>query len=409
MIDFKILIAGILRGLGAISLLLLTSVIALKLGSHQSGKFFFLQAIFLFLVNTCKWGSDIVLCRYLTVPIENKDFSNVVVIISNTILIIFFRFFLIMILFNIISLFEIRLNVCIEYFFALFLQSMIFTMAGVFHAAKKINLYLAYQSIFIPIISALIIFCIEVTNYDQLWKIITYVSLLTFIAIMIHVKFLLSQINFRNFFDFNYSRLVFLFREAVFIGGDQVITAANKHGYIFLIGLYFSANEVTYFTLAQRIAMVASFAIILSNAVLAPTYARFIELKMKDSLISLFYKNIKVCTCCSFILILILIFLSPFISSIYQIPSQLFLSLMLICLFGELINTTTGSSVLVLQMSNKSGVVLISSVIFCSIGFVVAAFAAQTNFYHIALIAALSIAAHNIACYINFRKLVNDF
>ena len=71
---------------------------------------------------------------------------------------------------------------------------------------------------------------------------------------------------------------------------------------------------------------------------------------------------------------------------------------------GEIINVATGSSVLILQMSDQSKLVLISSLAFTVIGLCSAILASLQNIYLVACCVAVTVAGHNLNCFRLFRR-----
>jgi O-antigen/teichoic acid export membrane protein len=401
----------LLRGLGAVSLLGLTLVISSKLGPNQAGIFFFSQAVFLFGITICKWGNDIIICKYIA-PHHQNIKEILPKYVASALHLIFVRFlfvFVVLVLYGNIFVSDYTEFWKVSFYLALICNSIILTLASIFQAIRAINTYVLYQSILIPLLSCIGIMFFDISTVEGVWLAIFIASVLVLIAIFMHLSSILdrNQNLIVALYESYDRKLVKLLRsKSLSIGADQVLTGINRYGYIFIIGLFLSQSDVTFFTVAHRFAMVISFLLIIINAYSAPIYATLIENKNIKELSAFFYRNVKLGLFFSIIAFSFLLFFSGFLSQISNIPNDIFIYLFVLLAFGEVVNVATGSSVLMLQMSNQSTLVLISSLIFSGIGLFASFLATEQSIYLVASCVAASVALHNLNCFRLNRNLI---
>ena len=401
---------AVVRGLGALSLLLLTAVVTNRVGVETAGVFFFSQAVFLFCVTMCKWGSDIVLCRYLASESDQSRNSLILSYATSTIFLISLRYALVVFVLVLFSKYIVpdystlwKLN----FYLALLTNSIILSLAGIFQAFRAINTYVLYQSVLIPLLSGIGIWFFDVSTVNGLWGLILFVSVLVLIAMILQLSSMF--LNGRSVFSSSYKpfdiKLIkFINKKATNIGADQIVTALNKYGYIFIIGIFMAPTDVTFFTVAQRFAMIISFVLLVINAISGPIYANLIGHKDYKGLIATFYRNVKLCLIGALVSFVLILIFSGLFSDISNVPKHIFLYLFMLLAIGEIINVATGSSVLILQMSDQSKLVLISSLAFTVIGLCSAILASLQNIYLVACCAAVTVAGHNLNCFRLFRR-----
>ena len=409
---------GLARGLGAVSLLLFTTIIALRLDQESAGAFFFSQAFFLVSVILCKWGADVALCKSLAVSLSGgrKIIGNVKVLsyLLNIVFLILSRLVVAFIILELVDWFLLdgRLYGGADFYIALCLNAIIVSLAGIFQAKRSINTYVIYQSALIPLISGLAIIAFPVSDVKDCWRVVCLVSLIVMTMMFVHLNkiFQFTSVLRNNFSEiFDCKLFVFLYQQSRNIGADQVITAANKFGYIIAIGVFIDPVEVTYFTVIQRFSMVISFVLITVNAIYSPQYAVMVSDGDKVNLRRIFIGNNKLCLYAALGVATTLLALSGLLADFYNIPLRVFLYVLIVCGTAELVNVFTGSSGLVLQLADKSRFVFLSSLFFTSFGLLISVFVSLTeNLLFVALIYAMSMAGHNLNCYIRCRDYLKQ-
>lgn len=401
----------VIRGVGALSLLLLAVVVTNSVGLDNAGIFFFSQAVFLFCATICKWGADIVLCRYLASDCDQQSSALILSYTTSTIFLVFTRYavvvFVLVFLGEYIFLDYSKIW-ALNFNAALLANSIILSLAGIFQAFRAINTYVLYQSVLIPLLSSIGIWFFDVSTMNGLWQLIMIVSLLVLMAMILQLSpmFLKSRKilgSSRKLFDLNLTK--YLSKKAKNIGADQIVTSLSKHGYIFVIGFFMASTDVTFFTVSQRFAMTISFVLLVINAISGPIYANLIENENYKELINTFYENVKICLGGALVIFVFILFFSGLFSDIGNLPKDTFIYLFVLLSLGEIINVATGSSVLVLQMSDRSRLVLISSLVFNGIGICFALLASQQSVFLVACCVAAAVAGHNLNCYRVFRRI----
>lgn len=400
------------RGLGALSLLMFTSAIAIKLDLQVAGEFFFSQAFFLVAVIICKWGSDFILCKNISLSLSENKTPNVKVIhyLLNIILLISIRSFFVIIFLELLDRYVLngRLYGGFDYYIALFLNAIIVSLAGIFQAKGRINTYVVYQSVFIPLMSGVAVVVFPLTGVEDTWHIISLVSSFVMLVMLLHLNhvFQFDCLPRKNPFVYFDRKLCYLLnQQSGSIGADQIVTAANKFGFIVAIGLFIDPIEVTYFTVIQRFSMVISFVLIIVNATYSPIYAVMVYKGANVNLRKLFLKNNKLCLYAALLIMTVFMVVSGLLADFYNIPSQVFLYVFMLCGSAELVNVFTGSSGLLLQLAERSRFVFLSSLVFTSFGLVFSIFASLSeSLLLVAFVYSTSLAAHNLNCYMQCRK-----
>ena len=409
---------GFSRGMGAVSLLLFTTVIALKLDQESAGEFFFSQAIFLVGVIVCKWGADFILCKNLSVSLSKSSntLSNIKVLnhLVNIVLLISIRLIVVVLILELLDRYLLggRLYEGYEFYIALFLNAIVVGLAGTFQAKNRVNTYVVYQSALIPLISGMAILVFPISGVEDSWRIVCLVSLVVMIMMLVHLNhiFQFKSVLREKFFEhFDHKLFSFLYQQSRNIGADQVITAANKFGYIIAIGIFIDPVDVTYFTVIQRFSMVISFVLITVNATYSPQYAVMVFEGDKVNLRRLFLENNKLCFYAGLAIITALLALSGLLAGFYTIPLSVFVYVLMVCGIAELVNVFTGSSGLVLQLADRSRFVFLSSLFFTSFGLMISIFVSLSqNLLLVALVYAMSMAGHNLNCYIHCRDYLKQ-
>lgn len=391
-------------------MLLLTVVVTNSVGLDIAGIFFFSQAIFLFCVTICKWGADIVLCRYLAAECDEQRSALILSYATSTIFLVIRRYALVVFVLVFLGKYiflDYSKIWALSFNAALLANSIILSLAGIFQAFRAINTYVLYQSVLNPLLSSIGIWFFDVSTMDGLWQLIMIVSLLVLMAMILQLSpmFLKSRETLgssRKLLDIKLIK--YISKKAKNIGADQIVTSLSKHGYIFVIGFFMASTDVTLFTVSQRFAMTISFVLLVINAITGPIYANLIENENYKELLNTFYENVKICLGGALVIFVFILLFSGLFSDIGNLPRHTFIYLFVLLALGEIINVATGSSVLVLQMSDRSRLVLISSLVFNGIGICFATLASQQSVFLVACCVAAAVAGHNLNCYRLFRR-----
>lgn len=409
---FKI---GSARGFGAISLLLFTSSIAVSLDQVSAGNFFFSQAVFLLAVVLVKWGADFTLCKNLASLLSksnNRDArSQVFSYLVNVLLHLSRRYLIVAFFLEILDSFILNGAVFggLELYIALFCNAIIVSLAGIFQAKGMINTYVVYQSVLIPLLASILNMVFGISSVEMAWLIICAVSLSVVLIQLLHLNHIFKLNNLFGMQLYDDKIFKFISKQSANVGADQLITAANKFGYIIAIGIFLDPVKVTYFTVVQRFSMVISFVLLIINAVYAPRYAILISDGQKKKLNNLFMENNKIALFSGLVILGVMFASSGYLAYFYTIPYIIFLFVFLICSIAELVNVFTGSSGLVLQLGERSRFVFLSSLIFTSFGLVMSVFASLTHSLILVVsIYAFSISMHNLNCFIKCRNYLRQ-
>lgn len=368
----RIIIIGFVRGLGAISMFVMTLLIAKFYDSHQSGLFFLTLTIVNFLVIFGLLGLDQAILKLIGQYSETNSpgkqlsilktsfFTVTLLLITITILIIYLSDIIANEIYNKpeLSSYLIQLAPAIVFL------GLISISAHFFQAVEKTMTAVFLLSISIPFTFSIIlllvhdIFSLIQTSYFYLATTLFF-SFLSLLFIKRNIKHPITiiQVPLSEIWPVSFP----LWNIVIM---NQVIQWSG----LILAGIWVTSAEIAYLTVAQRLAAILTFILIVVNMILAPKFAASWKRNDMVTIKKLTYSSTLFMIVFSMPLMLF-IFLFPstllsFFGDSYVTGSTVFL---IIYSIGQFINIITGPTTYLLMMTdhqkNIRNLVLLSTLI----------------------------------------------
>ncbi|ANX13962.1 hypothetical protein ABE41_018270 [Fictibacillus arsenicus] len=243
--------------------------------------------------------------------------------------------------------------------------SLVFAIGQYLRAIKKVGKSsLVHLVLFYGIIITLLLFLLPFKSINiNLLSICFFISsiITPIIGITIFNRNLkISQFN-DNAENFSLKKSL---KEAPGILGVNFLTYVITGIDILIIGFLASKPEVAYYSAAARTVLVGSIALVGVNSIMAPLVASAYDSGDKKQLIEIIGMSARWCLTLASISSVILFFTSDFIFQLFGFESNSAILYMYILLISQIVNSSTGSVSLVLQMTNnEKGIAYILTII----------------------------------------------
>jgi len=408
------LIAFIVRLVGALSGFLMSLFITRNLSVEESGLFFLGFAICTFIGTFCTLGFTNVFIRFIGAYSADKNWAIVKGVYNKGIkyafitsvivggIFFFFSDFLSIQLFNKPELSPVLSVVALTIPFFCLYQLLSFAFQGLHKAVFSIFL----QNISTQFIIILALAYVWFFSFDISAKhLVIVLTVAAFITFCIGVYAWLSRPE--NNVKADYSINAELIASAKPLWVMMMLASLVQYSGQFITGIYASAEQVAFFSVAQRLAMLTSFVLIAVNMVSAPRFAASAKQGNKEELraTSLIASRVMV-TLATPVLIFMLVF-PEFLMGLFGEEYKQAAHLLRILVIGQFINVVTGSVGFLLNMSgyekDMRNVVFFSGPLAISLGFLLTPIYGTTG---AAVATAIALASQNlIAVYMVKKRL----
>lgn len=349
----KIGVAFFFRGIGAISTLIMTIVIAKTFSAEDAGYFFLGFTLLSILVPINLFGNDIATLRFIGASHAYNDWASIhgyaIIAIIITIITSFMSsiaiFFLADILSNNIWKKPGMLSITKGIAFVSFFFSISTLLAFYLQAINRIVESITVLSIFTPLG---ISFCILVYRIENIEEVILFLITISIINVIIGLILISKSIVIRQpFLPKIKSFLAVCFPLWI----TALMLTLLQWGSLLIAAAWVSPEEIAYLSASQRTANLVSFILVAVNLIMAPKFAALYQQGRNKELKDLALHSVKILTFISLPIVAILITFSNIIMSLFGEEFSKNNHLLIILAIGQLFNTITGSVGYLLTMS----------------------------------------------------------
>lgn len=398
--------SGLWRAIGSLFVLLVTLVIAKKLGAESSGLYFLGFAIITFIANLSRLGMDNAVLKLVSINYQINQSVVSSVVIGSIILsggasltisvIIYFSSEYISVMFFDTKELSAVINNMLPY---MIISSWSIIIAMILQGMQKLIQAILITNIITNslLLASLLLF--DDVNTDSA------VHLLFFSCL---INFLIGLFLIRRIFNCKVD-ITSAFKELLRLSKPfLVIVLCNQCvlwlGQIFL-GVYGTPSEVSNFAIAQRISMLVSFFLMAINLVVAPRYARFYNSNDFTSLSKLVVLTGRINVTIAIPIILMIFMFSDHFFSYFGNGYDKASVVLMILAVGQLFNAVSGSVGYLLSMTGYENILRNNSVISAVIMIFLCLFLVQ--FYGVngaAIATALSVTINNLLNLFSVKK-----
>ena len=357
--------SGLWRAAGSLTVLLVTFVIAKRLGAESSGLFFLSFALISFISNISRFGMDNAVLKLVSINYKEDGNKFVSAIVLSAIL---FSTFVSSILGALLLLFseslselvfnQIELNELIESMVPyMLISSWCIIISMVLQAMQKFIQAVLITNLVTNLIFLTMLF---VTDNLDVNLVVLFLSFSTFVTFILGLVLVKDVLNLKV-------ELTLAFRDLIKLSTPLfIIVICNQSalwaGQIFL-GIFGTASDVSNFAVAQRISMLVTFFLMSLNLVVAPKYARLYKSNDVEGLNKLVILAGRVNVIITVpIVVLIFVFSSQLTNYLGADYEKAAFALLLLTL-GQFFNALTGSVSYLLSMTGREKLLRNNSII----------------------------------------------
>ena len=340
-----------LRGLGAISSLVVSVIVANKLGIHDSGIFFAVFAVASLLANISRFGLDNTILRIVSIDYHEGRIGNIRSILNKSLfLVLVFSIFISLLFFVVINFLPgpwSRQNYI--YAYLNMIPGVMFWAASVIVSMNLAALGFTNWSIFFNNISTPFVFLLIISIFNgdgvEFWS---YYSIACFITFLFSVVIIFRHIGRVPVVNSDFSIILkscFPLWIVVIMG--QITQWSGQ----LASSIYASPHELAVLAICQRISMVVSFVLLALDPIIGPRIAKLYYLGDYILLRQFVKKVFHMIFYLSVPLFLLLFIYAENVLSIFGqdfVEGSLILRILLI---GQLVNVITGPVTMIIVMT----------------------------------------------------------
>lgn len=345
---FDSTMAILIRILGAFLSFYFSISVTNQLGLEESGKFFYAFSLILLFSSIFSFGLNNSALKLISINTNNKYFGRIRTIIFKSISIVLFVSIFCGLIILVQEKYTNIFNIGDMLYLVVLCSTLLALVVLLSHSIQgmgKVKLSMIFfgpMSMFITLI-----FMYLNTSLDALNIIYLYIySLLIVLCFLLFFVFI--NTNSKKRLPFDTSEITSIAKPLFIV---VVISQLNEQIGSILLGLYSTPDQISYFSVSNKIALLVSFVLVAVNRVFAPRYS---SLHNEGNISEL--KKIVMITSRFFILlsipiILFFVFFSENILELFGNEYVQSKSILLILVIGQVINLVTGSVGTLLQMT----------------------------------------------------------
>lgn len=399
----------------SLNALFLSYLIASKFGATGAGSYFFIISLLSFVTSVSTLGLPISLLA--KIPVIELRKEKVVDLLFDSLIISFLASLsavMVIYFFAILAQHEIILEYFLYIALAIFPFGFVLIVSSYFQSSQKvISAILFLNGGYQIILSCLVFFCTSSVDIEVLFSLF----LLSIYALTLFSIFYIfrAQSMLKSLASLKFSRLFSLFKFSLDFMFTNMLGQLSNFFILFVLSIFSVKEDIGFYSVALRIALLVSFVSFAVNRVISPQIAKFFKERREADVFRLISISYLLTSLFVFPFFLLLVFYADFILHYFGSEFIQAKNILIVLISGQLVGALSGINSFVLQMTGNQKIMktimlccaLVSTILTLVLvyfsGVIGAAFAYSFNLVLISLASAISV--YKILGYSPFKRV----